>query len=174
MWNQIRAWTWRLRWLLAGAAGVAFVFLAAWLRQLSFSSEPILYSYLQIVGSLLCFTYAANAIVRFRSTHDRRTLILAFGFVLSGVIETVATFNFYDVLAGGATGQMRVPMAWLVSRTLLAFVLIAALVVERRVPNSRDPGREIAIALTVVVAVAYLTSAAYLGSPLEAGMHPGL
>jgi len=172
VWNQIREWTWRLRWLLAGTAGVAFVLLAAWSRQLSFSSEPILYSYLQIVGSLLCFTYAANAMVRFRGTHDRRTLILAFGFVLSGVIETVATFNFYDILAGGATGQMRVPIAWMVSRTLLALVLIAALVVERRVPNSRDPGREIAIALTIVVAVAYLTSAAYLGSPLEAGMHP--
>jgi len=149
-----------------------FVFLAVWLRQLPFSSEPILYSYLQIVGSLLCFTYAANAMVRFRGTHDRRTLILAFGFVLSGVIETVATFNFYDILAGGSSGQLRVPLAWMVSRTLLAFVLIAALVVERRVPNSRDPGREIAIALIVVVAVAYLTSAAYLGSPLEPGMHP--
>ena len=94
MWNQIRVWTWRLRWLFAGAAGISFVFLAAALRQLQFSSEPILYSYLQIVGSLLCFTYAANAMVRFRGTHDRRTLILAFGFVLSGVIETVATFNF--------------------------------------------------------------------------------
>jgi diguanylate cyclase (GGDEF)-like protein len=88
------------------------------------------------------------------------------------VIETVATFNFYDILAGGASGQMRVPIAWMVSRTLLAFVLIASLVVERRVPNSRDPGREIAIAMVVVVAVAYLTSAAYLGSPLEPGMHP--
>jgi diguanylate cyclase (GGDEF)-like protein len=110
--------------------------------------------------------------VRFRGTHDRRTLILAFGFVLSGVIETIATFNFYDILASGASGQMRVPLAWMVSRTLLALVLIAALVVERRVPNSRDPGREIAIALIVVVAVAYLTSAAYLGSPLEPGMHP--
>jgi diguanylate cyclase (GGDEF)-like protein len=44
--------------------------------------------------------------------------------------------------------------------------------VERRVPNSRDPGREIAVALVVVVVVAYLTSAAYLGSPLEPGMHP--
>jgi diguanylate cyclase (GGDEF)-like protein len=172
VWNQIRAWAWRFRWLMAGAAGVWFVFLAAWLRQLPFSSEPILYSYLQIVGSLLCFTYAANAMVRFRGTHDRRTLILAFGFVLSGVIETVATFNFYDILAGGTSGQMHVPVAWMVSRTLLALLLIAALVVERRVPNSRDPSREIAIALTVVVAVAYLTSAAYLGSPLEAGMHP--
>ena len=172
MWNQIRVWTWRLRWILGVAAGISFVFVAAGLRQLQFSSEPILYSYLQIVGSLLCFTYAANAMVRFRGTHDRRTLILAFGFVLSGVIETVATFNFYDTLAAGASGQMRVPLAWMVSRTLLALILIAALVVERRVPNSRDPSREIAIALVVVVAVAYVTSAAYLGSPLEPGMHP--
>jgi diguanylate cyclase (GGDEF)-like protein len=170
--NQIRVWTWRLRWILGVAAGISFLVLTAWLRQFPFSSEPILYSYLQIVGSLICFTYAANAMVRFRGTHDRRTLILAFGFVLSGVIETIATFNFYDTLAGGAAGQMRVPLAWMVSRTLLALVLIAALVVERRVPNSRDPGREIAIALIVVVAVAYLTSAAYLGSPLEPGMHP--
>jgi len=142
------------------------------LRQLPFSSEPILYSYLQIVGSLLCFTYAANAMVRFRGTHDRRTLILAFGFVLSGAIETVATFNFYNILDAGAAAQMHVPLAWMVSRTLLAMVLIAALVVERRVPNSRDPGREIVAALVVVVAVAYLTSAAYLGSPMEPGMHP--
>jgi diguanylate cyclase (GGDEF)-like protein len=147
--------------------------LIAWLRQLPFSSEPILYSYLQIVGSLLCFTYAANAMVRFRGTHDRRTLILAFGFVLSGVIETTSTFSFYDVLSANAGGETRVPMAWMISRTLLALVLIAALVVERRIPNSREPGREIAVALVVVVVVAYLTSAAYLGSPSDAGMHPG-
>jgi diguanylate cyclase (GGDEF)-like protein len=170
--NQIGAWLWRLRGVLGVVGCSAFLALIAWLRQLPFSSEPILYSYLQIVGSLLCFTYAANALVRFRGTHDRRTLILAFGFVLSGAIETVATFNFYDILDAGAAGQMHVPLAWMVSRTLLAMVLIAALVVERRVPNSRDPGREITVALVVVVVVAYLTSAAYLGSPLEPGMHP--
>jgi diguanylate cyclase (GGDEF)-like protein len=141
----------------------------AWVRQLPFASEPILYSYLQIVGSLLCFTYAANALVRFRGTHDRLTLILAFGFVLSGVIETVATFDLNDVLA---SGQPRVPLAWLVSRTLLGLVLIAGLIVERRVPTSREPGREITVALIVVVGVAYMTSAAYFGSPLEPGMHP--
>src|ERR1700688_582281 len=60
----------------------------------------------------------------------------------------------------------------MVSRTLLALVLIVALIVERRVPNSREPGREIAVALFVVVGVAYMTSAAYFGSPLEPGMHP--
>jgi diguanylate cyclase (GGDEF)-like protein len=172
VWNQIRVWAWRLRWILGVAAGIAFGVITLWLRHLPFSSEPIFYSYLQIVGSLICFTYAANALVRFRGTHDRRTLILAFGFVLSGLIETIAIFNFYDVLSSGAADQLRVPLAWMVSRTLLALVLIAALVVERRVPNSRDPGREIAVAMIVVVAVAYLTSAAYLGSPLEPGMHP--
>jgi diguanylate cyclase (GGDEF)-like protein len=172
VWNQIRSWSWRLRWLLGIAGGAAFLVLAAWLRQLPFSSEPILYSYLQIVGSLLCFTYAANALVRFRGTHDRLTLILAFGFVLSGVIETAATFNFYDILSSSAFSQTRVPLAWMVSRTLLALVLIAGLIVERRVPNSREPGREIAIALVVVVVVAYMTSAAYFGSPLEPVMHP--
>jgi diguanylate cyclase (GGDEF)-like protein len=169
---QVRVWCWRLRWFLGAAGASAVLGVALWMRQLPFSSEPTLYSYLQIVGSFLCFTYAANALVRFRGTHDRLTLTLAFGFVLSGVIETVATFNFYDTLASGSFAQMRVPLPWMVSRTLLALVLIAALVVERRVPNSREPGREIAISLIVVVAVAYLTSAAFFGSPLEPGMHP--
>ena len=170
--KQITAWCWRLRWLLGIAGAVAILAIAARLRLLPYSSEPILYSYLQIVGSLLCFTYAANALVRFSGTRDRLTLMLAFGFVLSGAIETAATFNFYDILSSGGLGQMRVPLAWMVSRTLLALVLIAALVVERRVPNSREPGREIAVALIVVVGVAYMTSAAYFGSPLEPVMHP--
>jgi diguanylate cyclase (GGDEF)-like protein len=170
--KQVRGWCWRLRWPLGilGAAGL--LFFAAWLRRSPFVSEPILYSYLQVVGSLLCFTYAANALVRFRGTHDRLTLILAFGFVLSGAIETAATFSFYDGLTSGGPGPTHVPLAWMVSRTLLALVLIAGLIVERRVPTSRDPGREIAIALLVVVGVAYMTSAAYFGSPLEPEMHP--
>jgi diguanylate cyclase (GGDEF)-like protein len=174
--TQIRSWCWNLRWFLGMVGSAVFIIGAMWLRHLPFSSEPILYSYLQIVGSLLCFTYAANALVRFRGTRDRLTLILAFGFVLSGAIETVATFNFYDILAAGTSAQMRVPLAWMVSRTLLALVLLAALVVERSVPHSREPGREIAVALIVVVVVAYLTSAAYAGSPLRSplgwGTHP--
>lgn len=172
MLNQIRVWCWRLRWFLGILGTVAVLASAMWLRQLPFTSEPILYSYLQIVGSLLCFTFAANAMVRFNGTHDRLTLILAFGFVLSGAIETAATFNFHDVLASAALGQTRVPLAWMVSRTLLALVLICALVVERRLPNSREPGREIAVAILVVVGVAYMTSAAYFGSPLDPVMHP--
>jgi diguanylate cyclase (GGDEF)-like protein len=169
---QVREWCWRLRWFLAILGATTLLGAAACLRQFAFSADPISYSYLQIVGGLLCFTYAANALVRFRGTHDRLTLILAFGFVLSGVIETAAAFNFYNVLSPGASSQLHVPLTWMVSRTLLALILIAALVVERRVPTSREPGREIAIALIVVVVVAYLTSAAYFGSPLDPVMHP--
>lgn len=170
--SQIQVWSYRLRWFLGILGAAAFTVFVVWLRQLPFSSEPILYSYLQIVGSLLCFTYAANAMVRFRGTHDRLTLILAFGFVLSGVIETAATFNFYDVQASDAYSQLNVPLTWMVSRTLLALVMIAALFVERRVPNSREPSKEIAVALFVVVGMAYTTSMAYLWSPLAQVMHP--
>jgi diguanylate cyclase (GGDEF)-like protein len=162
----------KLRWPLAIILGAAFVLLAGWLRHRAFSSDPIFYSYLQIVGSLLGFTFAANALVRFRGTHDRLSLMLAFGFVLAGLIEMVSALGFYDGLASGQPVQMRIPLAWMVGRTLLAVLLIAAVVVERRVPHSREPSREMAIALIVVAVVAYLTSAAYLGSPAEPVVHP--
>ena len=172
MLSKIQVWGYRLRWFLGILGAAAFLVFVVWLRQLPFTSEPIFYAYLQIVGSLLCFTYAANAMVRFRGTHDRLTLILAFGFVLSGVIETAATFNFYDIQATDAYSQLHVPLTWMVSRTLLALVLITALFVERRVPNSREPSKEIAVSLFVVVGVAYATSMAYLWSPLAQVMHP--
>ena len=46
-------------------------------------------------GSLIAFTFAANAMVRFRGTHDRISLILAFGFVLAGLIEAGSSMTFY-------------------------------------------------------------------------------
>jgi diguanylate cyclase (GGDEF)-like protein len=160
-----------LRLPLAVLAFTALLVLASWLRHLSFTSEFLLFSYLQTVGSLLSFTYAANALVRFRGTHDRLTLMLALGFVLAGIIETLAVFSFYGQLSVGPDAS-RVPMAWMVGRTLLAVLLLAALVVERRVPHSREPGREIAVAFIVVGGVAYLTSAAYFGSLIQPAVYP--
>src|SRR5207302_1398836 len=55
-----------------------------YLRQISVAGSPQTYLYLEVGGTLLSFCYAANALVRFRGTHDRTALILAFGFVLSG------------------------------------------------------------------------------------------
>ena len=127
--------------------------------------SPTTYLYLEVGGSLLCFCYAANALVRFRGTHDRIALILAFGFVLSGMIETIGYFGLNDLLRGGDFALSHVPMGWMVGRTLLAVLLLAALAVERFLPISRQPSRETAGALFVVAAAAYITSAAFIAAP---------
>ncbi len=163
--GQIRGAFKGFRWVLYSAGGAAFLALVGWLRHLNYSSDPLLYTYLQVLGSLISFTYAANALVRFRGTHDRISLILSFGFVLSGLIEMAGTFRFYSLLGAGPMQQKHVPLVWMVSQTLLAVVLLAALVVERRLPSARDPDREIFGALLVVGAAAYLTSAVYLAAP---------
>ncbi len=126
---------------------------------------PTTYLYLEVGGSLLCFCYAANALVRFRGTHDRIALILAFGFVLSGMIETIGYFGLNDLLHTGQVALSHVPMGWMVGRTLLAVLLLAALAVERFLPTSRQPSRETAGALFVVAAAAYITSAAFIAAP---------
>jgi len=129
------------------------------------TGSPNIYLYLEVGGSLLSFCYAANALVRFRGTHDRVALILAFGFVLSGTIETLSYFGLNNLLHNGPVALAHVPMGWMVGRTLLAVLLLAALAVERFLPISRQPSRETAGALFVVAAAAYITSAAFLAAP---------
>lgn len=130
------------------------------------SGSPIMYLYLEVGGSLLSFCYAANALIRFRGTHDRIALILAFGFVLSGMIETVGYFGLNELLRNGQLAISHVPMGWMAGRTLLAVLLLASLGVERFLPTSRQPSRETAGALFVVAAAAYITSAAFLAAPV--------
>jgi diguanylate cyclase (GGDEF)-like protein len=103
--------------------------------------------------------------VRFRGTHDRTALILAFGFVLSGIIETVGYFGLNDALASGPAALSSIPVGWMVSRTLLAVLLLAALAVDRFMPTARQPSKETAAALLVVALATYLTSAAFLAAP---------
>ncbi|MDP9339602.1 MAG: GGDEF domain-containing protein [Acidobacteriota bacterium] len=137
------------------------------LRQASFAGSSQTYLYLEVGGTLLSFCYAANALVRFRGTHDRTALILAFGFVLSGIIETVGYFGLNESLATGHVNLYRIPMGWMVSRTLLAVLLLGAIAVERYMPTARQPSRETAGALLVVAIATYVTSAAFLAAPSE-------
>ena len=153
----------------AFVAAISFLLLAYlgaifYLRSINFTGTPQAYLYFEVGGTLLSFCYAANALVRFRGTHDRTALILAFGFVLSGMIETVGYFNLNGMLHTGAA-LARIPLGWMVSRTLLAVLLLAALAVERFIPTSRHPSKEIAGALLVVALAAYGTSAAFLAAP---------
>ena len=142
-----------------------FVGVVLYARHSHVSGSPTTYLYLEVGGSLLCFCYAANALVRFRGTHDRIALILAFGFVLSGMIETLGYFGLNDLLRLGPVALSHVPIGWMVGRTLLAVLLLAALAVERFIPTARQPSRETAGALFVVAAAAYVTSAAFIAAP---------
>ena len=68
--------------------------------QFLLSGRPsLLDAYLEMAGSLIGLTFAANALVRFRGTHDRISLILAFGFVLAGLI---GSWNEHDLLSRDA------------------------------------------------------------------------
>ncbi len=155
------------RLLIAGEITLVTLLFATifYLRQTSIAASPQAYLYLEVGGTLISFCYAANALVRFRGTHDRTTLILAFGFVLSGIIETVGYFGLNESLASGTLALSHIPMGWMVSRTLLATLLLAALAVERYMPTARRPSKETAAALLVVALAAYLTSAAFLAAP---------
>ena len=110
-------------------------------------------------GSILILTFSANALVRFRGTHDRISLILAFGFALAALVETGGSFNFFEGQSANSSGPLVVPLTWMVSCTVLAVLLLLAQAVERRLPSSREPGREIAVAFFIVAGAGYLTQA---------------
>src|SRR3989475_3503450 len=147
---------------------LAFIF---YLRQTGAAGSSHTYLYLEVGGTLLSFCYAANALVRFRGTHDRTALILAFGFVLSGIIESVGYFGLNDALASSPEALSNIPAGWMVSRTLLAVLLLAALAVDRFMPTARQPSKETAAALLVVALATYLTSAAFFAAPAAPMAH---
>jgi diguanylate cyclase (GGDEF)-like protein len=176
LWTRIaeflRRWplaAWTLGFLVAA---VVFLPAVVYLRDRNITGSYQTYLYLEVGGTLLSFCYAANALVRFRGTHDRIALILSFGFVLSGLIETVGYFHFGQYLHAGSSAYLHLPLGWMVSRTLLAVLLLAALAVETYTPTARQPSREIAIALLVVAICAYGTSAAFLAAPSAPSSHP--
>lgn len=164
----------RFRLVLIGliCAGAFFVFVFA-LRSSSFVADPFLDTYLEMAGSLIAFTFAANALVRFRGTHDRISLILAFGFALAGMVQASTSMSVFHGMLIVSTTNNQISVAWLAGQTLLAILLIAALAVEQRIPLSRDPGKEMAAATLVVGVVAYLTSIFYFMVPQVPRIHPG-
>jgi diguanylate cyclase (GGDEF)-like protein len=151
---------------------LAYAALVWVLRQSAYSAEPLLGTYLDMAGSLIAFTFAANAMVRFRGTHDRISLILAFGFVLAGLIEAAIGMTFYHDVPLTAVHANDISLGWFAGRTLLGVVLLVALAVEKRIPVSREPGKEIAWATMIVGAAAYLTSAFYFMLPRVPKIQP--
>src|SRR5262249_57493903 len=85
---------WTQLWSVSSVALVVLFFGGIfYLRYAGVSGSPQAYLYLEVGGTLISFCYAANALVRFRGTHDRTALILAFGFALSGLIDPTRSFT---------------------------------------------------------------------------------
>jgi diguanylate cyclase (GGDEF)-like protein len=163
----------KLKWTIFWAVlAVGFAVSLVPLRHSALSPDPQLERYLELVGSVLAFTFAANALIRFRGMHDRISLLLAFGFGLAGLIELGANLAApFNPVALGAV-SLTVPLSWMVSRTLLALLLVAALLVERSLPLSREPNKEIAWSLFLVGVISYLTSVMYFAAPGAPRIYP--
>jgi diguanylate cyclase (GGDEF)-like protein len=163
--GNLREYVW-FRLVVCGVGLALYCVVLLTFRRSSYLADPLLGSYLDMAGSLIAFTFAANAMLRFRGAHDRISLILAFGFVIAGLIEAATSFAFYrGMLVTPSTTGYEISLGWFAGRTLLGVLLLAALVVERRIPVSRDPGKEIAGVTLTVGAVAYLSSIFYFILP---------
>src|SRR5438445_8666948 len=159
---------------LAHAAGFLFVVAAAyWLRRISIEPDPLLQGYLQIVSGLLAFVFAAVTLVRFQGTQDRISLILGAGFLLSGAILAATSVLFFQFFPDVPLRVQWAPIAWWLGRMVLALLLVVALLVERFLPRSRHPRREIGGALLTAIALTYVLAAALRGLPPNVSPHPG-
>jgi len=149
------------------------IFCAAnWLRQISPRPDPILQGYLQITTGLFAFLFAAVTLVRFQGTQDRISLILGSGFLLSGATMIVSSVLFFQLIHESQAWVLWAPVAWWISRLLLALLFVVALLVEHFLPRSRHPRMEIAGALLSVLALTYLITATLHKPPPEVSGHP--
>lgn len=153
--------------LLAG--GGAVLLLAWWLRR--FPSAPGVQpsGQLQTASGFLAITLAILALVRFRGTRERLPLILGCGFSIIGLTLVSSNLAFFLSDVGG----LRDPIAWMIDRTMLAVLLVAALILEQRIQTAPNARREIAVALVVIVGLTILASTAHRHLPADLIARPG-
>jgi len=170
LWDVVRRqralWLW-----LAATTGVLLI--SWWLRDFPASPDPLLFAQMQFASGILAFTFAGNALVKFRGTGDRLALILTCGFVFVGIALTSSSVVSLRLWEADANANLRDPMTWVVGRTLLAVLLLAALAVEWYIPTARNPGWEFAIALGVVLLSASVLVTAHWPLPTDLLVRPG-
>src|SRR5271154_567435 len=160
--------------VLSNIAAFLLLLLAAYSsRRILITPDAVLQGYLQAITGLLSFIFAAVTLVRFQGTQDRISLILGAGFLLSGTVLMASSVLFFQLTAEAPVPFRWAPLAWWVSRMVLALLFVVALVVEHFLPRSRHPRREIAGALLTVVGMTYLITAALRRMPTEVSPHPG-
>jgi diguanylate cyclase (GGDEF)-like protein len=160
--------------VLSNIAAFLLLLLAAYSsRRILITPDAVLQGYLQAITGLLSFIFAAVTLVRFQGTQDRISLILGAGFLLSGTVLMASSVLFFQLTPEAPVPFRWAPLAWWVSRMVLALLFVVALLVEHFLPRSRHPRREIAGALLTVVGMTYLITAALRRMPTEVSPHPG-
>ena len=145
---------------------------AFWLRPVPLEPDPVLQGYLQVITALLAFVFAALTFVRFQGTQDRISLILGGGYLLSGAVLSASSVLFFQFSQDSPAHAAWAPVAWWLSRMVLALLLLVALLVERFIPRSRHTKAEIAGALFSVIVFTYAIAAALRRLPPEVSRHP--
>lgn len=149
---------------LTAACGILTLYLATVLRQGSFVASPETFGYLQVACGLMALTVAGASFLRFYGDQDRFALFLGFAFLVSGVVifSTLGSLVF-AAQAVDPSSMGKIPIEWVLSQSIFALLLVAALVFERRARFSDHPGREIALAVLLSIGFAFLLSVVYSG-----------
>lgn len=147
--------------------------LAAWLRHFSVGLDLRLYGEIEIATGFLALTFAVIALARFRGTGDRLSLLLSVGFVIVGVTLASSSFVIFRYPQPSPDETLRDPTTWVIGCTIVALLMVTALYVERRLPTSRHPTREIVIALCAVPLLAVLLSKTHGWLPAGLVVAPG-
>lgn len=115
---------------------------------------------LQTIGAFLNFTFAANALVRYRGSRDRIALVLAIGFVVVGIASLGGAIELFRD-ASQHTRLFHVPVLMLISSTVFALTLLLAPEASRRMTTASQSDREILSVLSIVAATSFVTFFAY-------------
>src|SRR4030088_1661967 len=117
-----------------------------WLRGKSLQADAVLQGYLEVITGLVAFVFACREVEGLQGTQDRISLILGVGFMVSVAVLTATGVLFFQ-LHDARLEFLWAPVAWWESRMVFALLLIVALLVERFLPRSHHPRRELAGAL---------------------------
>lgn len=153
--------------------GIGVLIFSALLRKLESSPDPLLFGQLQFTCGIVAITFAGAAFVRFRGTRDLLPLILAADFVIVGITLASSSLSLPNISLPDSTASLRDPMTWVIGRTLLAILLVSALLVHKWHPWSRNPGRDIAVALVLVIMVSTLFGMMHRHLPSDLVVQPG-
>ena len=153
--------------------GVCTLLLSVFLHNSSIIPDPLLCEELQFTSGIISIMFAGAAFVRFQGTRERLPLILTASFLIVGVTLVGSSFSLPNLLPSDPTAGLRDPMTWVVGRTLLAVLLVSALLLERRSTHASNPNRELAVALVLVVLLATALSLSHRFMPAELVVLPG-